>query len=457
MNYFMKIWVGISLAVILNPATIFAKERETWQDYVPTIQKYLTQEYKSMFREPSGSLKYPFIVPGSEQYPNILWDWDSWWTDVAIRQILLNVNSEKESQNAVIYEKGCVLNFLEYGGMDGWIPFNIVPGSGSRRDMKNAIIEGWGNLFDNNMHKPCLAQHAAFIIQNEGGDAEWLREKFYYLQSFVDAYYHHYRHRPTGLYVFANDKGTGTDNDPTQYYRPPHSTATPYLNSLMYKELLAMNYIAKQLDLPEIAIWYQKRAEELKTAMRDKSWDPLLGYYFSVDVNLLPVDGRRTRFHVGMPRHYDSLLMRFFTWTGFCTMWAGIATPEQAEIMVETHFADTTNLNSPFGIRTLSKQEKMYYVGGSGNPSSWLGPIWVVSNYMTFKGLIDYGFEKQAREIASETIVLLGRDIQKSGAMHEYYLPSNGEPVLNKGFLNWNCLVLNMIAWMQNEKVVWEY
>lgn len=41
--------------------------------------------------------------------------------------------------------------------------------------------------------------------------------------------------------------------------------------------------------------------------------------------------------------------------------------------------------------------------------------------------------------------------------MHEYYLPSNGEPVLNKGFLNWNCLVLNMIAWMEGDEMVSEF
>ena len=43
-------------------------------------------------------------------------------------------------------------------------------------------------------------------------------------------------------------------------------------------------------------------------------------------------------------------------------MWTEIAAPEQAKLMVEKYYKDTTNLKSPYGIRTLSKKEKMYYV-----------------------------------------------------------------------------------------------
>jgi putative isomerase len=41
-------------------------------------------------------------------------------------------------------------------------------------------------------------------------------------------------------------------------------------------------------------------------------------------------------------------------------MWAGIATPEQAARMVKEHYANPKTFNSPYGVRTLSKMEKMY-------------------------------------------------------------------------------------------------
>ena len=130
---------------------------------------------------------------------------------------------------------------------------------------------------------------------------------------------------------------------------------------------------------------------------------------------------------------------------------------EQAKQMVEKQYRDTTSFNAPCGVRTLSPLEKMYDLRASGNPSSWLGPIWINANYMVFRGLVNYGFIDDARELAEKTILLLGRDYERFGALHEYYLPENGEPVLNKGFQNWNLLVLNMAAWLDGKEMVTEF
>ena len=54
-------------------------------------------------------------------------------------------------------------------------------------------------------------------------------------------------------------------------------------------------------------------------------------------------------------------------------------------------------------------------------------------------------------------ISLFGQDLEKHGALHEYYQPENGEPILNIGFQNWNYLVLNMIAWLNGDSVVEEF
>ena len=98
----------------------------------------------------------------------------------------------------------------------------------------------------------------------------------------------------------------------------------------------------------------------------------------------------------------------------------------------------------------------MYNVRGSGNPSSWLGPIWGISNYMTFRGLLKYGYHEDARDLAEKTIRLFGRDFERFGALHEYYQPENGEPVLNRGFQNWNYLIINMIAWLEGKEAISE-
>jgi putative isomerase len=125
--------------------------------------------------------------------------------------------------------------------------------------------------------------------------------------------------------------------------------------------------------------------------------------------------------------------------------------------MVEEHLDNPKTLGAPFGIRSLSKMEKMYGLYASSNPSNWDGPVWGISNYMVFRGLAKYGFQGEAREMADKTIDLFGRDFQNSGTLHEFYDPDTGEPIMNKGFQNWNYLVINMMAWEENRRLVEEF
>ncbi|MGD0342572.1 MAG: trehalase family glycosidase [Bacteroidales bacterium] len=437
-----------------------ARTPENIAKYKRICRENIYREMKGMYREPGGALKFPFLAPGSNQYLDMLWDWDSWLSDVALRQILLENGKKEDSAQALKYEQGCVLNSLNYGGMDGWIPIWIERNSPSREEMLKTL-----NPWKSNMHKPTLAQHAAFIVRNMNGDAEWLRDYFYALQSFVDKYLNFHRDKATGLLYWETDEAIGVDNDPSTFYRPYESSGSIFLNSLMYKELKAMVYLSDCLKLSDISKYYKREADRLLEKIREYCWDPRDGFFYSVDLNLRPVekpdiDSLKTGMlflHAGQPRTYDCLIQRISVWSGFIAMWANIATKEQAEIIVRKQFHDTTSFNAPAGIRSLSPLEKMYDTRASGNPSSWQGPIWINVNYLVFRGLVNYGYIDEAKELAEKTILLLGRDFERFGALHEYYLPDNGEPVLNKGFQNWNFLVLNMAAWLDNKSVVTEF
>jgi len=453
--------VFILTGMVLNiGAQMPARTPANVEKYKKICREYIHREMKGMYREAGGALKYPFLAPGSSQYLDMLWDWDSWLSDVALRQILLENGAAKDRQEALKYEQGCILNYLSYGGMNGWIPIWIERNAPGRKEMLSTR-----NPWKSNMHKPVLAQHAAFIVRNMDGNAEWLRDDFYYLQAFVDKYLNFHRYPSTGLIYWETDEAIGVDNDPSTFYRPDESSGSIFLNALMYKELRATSYLADCLDLPEIAEYFGREADRLLGNIREHCWDPRDGFYYSVDLNLRPVEKPdieslqpgKLYLHTGQPRTYDCLIQRLSVWSGFMAMWAGIATPEQAGIIVEKHFHDTASFNAPAGIRTLSPQEKMYDTRASGNPSSWLGPVWINVNYLVFRGLINYGYQDEARELAEKTILLLGRDFERFGALHEYYLPENGEPVLNKGFQNWNFLVLNMAAWLDNQTAVVEF
>ena len=411
--------------------------------YIQNIKDYSKNAYRKITREAEGYLNHPFIVPGAT-YDTQLWDWDSWLTDIAIRQII--VDNGETGEDFVKYERGCILNFLEHTDENGKMPIL------AQSDLKVKFLEN-----SKNMHKPCLAQHLAFILQVTDNDISWLTESHIdALERFIACYKREYRHGETGLYRFLDDTAIGVDNDPCIFYRPFGSTASIYLNCLMYKELLAMEYIFRALGEDAKAEMYKQDAEELKGLVREYLWDEKCGMYYSADVSLYPIDPDEW-LHSGKPRHWKSLIMRIDEWSGFLAMWAGIATPEEAERMVRENMLNEKTFWSNYGVRSLSKLEKMYTVWISGNPSCWLGPIWGNANYMCFKALLDYGYVDEAKELAERTVEMFGRDIEGCGEMHEYYHPDTGEGVFNQSFQSWNLLVNNMVAWLEGRKTVSEF
>jgi putative isomerase len=68
----------------------------------------------------------------------------------------------------------------------------------------------------------------------------------------------------------------------------------------------------------------------------------------------------------------------------------------------------------------------------------------VISNYLLMHGLMNYGFRKEAREIAAETVSMLLRDLRVHGCMHENYQPDTGEPARCERLVGWNLLAEHM-------------
>ena len=401
--------------------------------YAELIANYTRENYMECFREPAGHLKYRFIVPGS-CYTDSLWDWDSWLTDLALGEFVCEDISE--------YEKGCVLNFIDFIAEDGVTPISITPNSIGSDCMDGKKC---------NIHKPNLAQHALYIIEKNNNDVTWLDGKFPAFERYLGYYEENCKHE-SGLYFWIDDLAIGVDNDPCTFYRPNNSSASIYLNCFMYKELLATAYLAELMGFSDKTKKYEERAEKLKEAILENCWDERDGFFYSVDINLLPID-KNSVLHSGCPRHWNCLIQRIGVWSGFLAMWAGIATKEQAERMVREHYLNEKTFFAPYGVRTLSKMEKMYSIIKSGNPSCWLGPIWGISNYMVFEGLVKYGFDKEAYDLAEKTIRMFGKDIEENGEMHEYYDPETGVGVNNPGFQNWNLLSLNMYKWIKNKNL----
>lgn len=405
------------------------------------ILAYLEERIPGVFKQPGKCFPYPFIDPGSI-YDGNLWDWDTYWTVYAL---IAYVNTHPQDEAAfreklTLHGKGNVLNFLSFQLEDGYIPM-AVANKAEHDSGESYLIRKHREGHILNMHKPFLCQQAA-LVSDFCGDYDWLKDHEMQLENYFSCYDQYYLHQKTGLYVWADDVMIGMDNDPATFGRPRFSTANVFLNAFMVMELHAMAKILSALNKPDLSAQYAAKAETLSEAIQKHCWDARDRFFYSQDVDI------KTRaydwFHKGLGVFWDTLPIKIRTWTGFIPLLAGIATKEQAEDIVRRHIEDESTFASPFGIRSLSRDEKMYNLDATNNPSNWLGPIWLVVNYAVFRGLLIYGYVKEARKLYDQTFRLLDDDLKTSGELHEYYVPETGEPVMSAGFLNWNVLVLNM-------------
>ncbi|MBQ7343443.1 MAG: glycoside hydrolase family 37 [Clostridia bacterium] len=407
------------------------------------LKEYLSEIGKSLLSPPWGSFLHPSIVVRCGRcYPGQMWDWGNWANNIAVRQIATDEGWQEELFE---YERGSVDNFLAEQREDGSI--DIVIASSPEFDLSKSHPH-------RNVHKPVLAQHVAFICKYTEA-TEWLGGIYPKLEKFVEYYENNAKHE-SGLYYFFDDFAIGVDNDPCTFYRPDNSSASIYLNSLMYVELGAMSHLAELIGNAEKREYYAMKRAELKAAINEHCYDEKDGMYYSCDINLRPID-YSVLLHSGAPRHYSTLIQRIGVWSCFLPLWAGIPTKEQAERMVRENLLDEKAFWAPYGVRTLSKYEKMYRIVGTCNPSSWQGGVWILSNYFVFEGLRRYGYEREAKELAEKTVELLRLDYEKNAAFHEYYHPEDGSGVFHKGFTSWNAIAANMIAYLEGGEVIKEW
>ncbi len=429
------------------------KTEEQYGQYLNAIKEYIRERSPRVFKAPTERFDYPFIDPGSI-YDGNLWDWDSFWTVYALMGFAKSGAAEKGfEQRLVESAKGGVLNFLKFELPDGYIPM-MVGGRAEADGGDSYLIRKHKEGAVLNMHKPFLCQQAA-IISGYTGSFDWIKAHIEGLERYFSCYDRTYYNENCGLYVWADDVMIGMDNDPASFGRPRFSTANVFLNAFMVGELKSMAKILDAVGEPSRAGEYRAKAERLSQAIREECWDARDRFFYSVDVDI------KTRaydwFHKGLGVFWKTLPIKIRTWTGFIPLFTGVATPKEADDIVKLHIFDASTFSSDYGIRALSRDEKMYNLEETNNPSNWLGPIWLVVNYVVFRGLLNYGYRDEAKAVYHKTLRLLGEDLKQSGELHEYYNPESGHPVMSPGFLNWNMLAVNMAEELEGSFSVFDY
>lgn len=412
-------------------------------DYFDTVKKYVLDNALNMLKEGDGVFRHPYIDPGAG-YENNLWDWDSYWSARALFSYCEYFKRYKDFDYRTIKErvlrhaKGNLLNFFDLQQKDGFIAMVTT----SRGLFSSLLRDRHAAGEKVNQHKPFLCK-GVYNASRYANDFLWFDVQP--LMRYLDYYLNYQFDERSGLYFWRNDQMIGIDNNPTVFGLPEDSVADLYLNCFLYTEFIAMSKILQARGVNGRI--YEERAENLKRSIRREAYDPRDGLYYSVFID---VKTRKTDvFHHGLGAFWNSIPLKIRLWSCFLPVMCNIATPQEAKIMIERHYLDD-NMRCDYGIRTLARDEKMYNTEKSSNPSNWLGPVWIVANYCTYLSLKRAGRRDLAMQLVEKTVRLLGRDVEKNGAMSESYVPETGEPMMYGGFLNWNILVIDMIKDYEN-------
>jgi putative isomerase len=378
---------------------------------------------RDIVKPPKGLLLHEYIVPDGPYFQ--LFDWDMYFMSAAL-------SYDKIAQPVM----GSIEDFLafvdEFANWTGYTPREIAP------DAVWALPE---------MCKPFLAQ-AAVRASLTSGDVSWLRgsdpppsfdpnyrklqtyerplaaPRATYYQKIKDTltFWEENRRATDGLFVWYNGVESGTDNSPAVSDSPSLVTEGVDLQSYIYREYLALALLARRLGEARDVELYEGKASALKALVQAHMWSEEDGSYWNLD--------SRTQAFVKVK-----------AWTNFVPLWAGIASAAQAQRMIAT-LLDPAEFWSPHGVRTLSKGDRRY----DPDRGYWRGPVWVLSNYLMMRGLLNFGHATEAAELADKTQHLLVADFQKTGGMNENYNPETGVPDASGHFVSWNLLAEHMKA-----------
>jgi putative isomerase len=396
-----------------------------------------------MFHEADGCLAHPYLDPGGP-YSRTLWDWDSFWASRALLGIAGKIrdrtSAEEFRRKVLYYAKGAIKNFFLHQGADGSLPILI---SDKDPDWFDSVSNP-----ANNMAKPVQGQFLLLLDKFGALDDD---EKTLFLESLakaVNCRKQRYQHEASGLYVWANDVAIGVDDDPSTWGRPPFSSANIFLNCLMYQDLVAAAEFAGASDNGSYREKFKQEAGLLKESIRRFCWDSRDGMYYSVDVQCRQNLSEHRIFgtlNINLKPFWHCMPLKVMNWVSIMPLWCGIADKEQAVEMIDKNLLNPARLWTPYGIRSLSADEKMYSPDiARGNPSNWLGPVWIIACYMAWCGLNNYGYDDKASELAQNVVKMLADDYRSNGLLHEYYHPETGKGICGPGFLNWNLLACIM-------------
>lgn len=373
-------------------------------------------------RPAEGYFKHDYLIPAG--FYEQMWDWDGFF---------IGSHFAHQSPEQAKYLKWWVLNFsnaITEIHQDGWVPGVLL--AKQLPEPKPHPILGMFTM------KPFLAQ-GAVVASERLGDYKWVEPTWENLRRLVA-----YREKTeydvkSQLFFWETAMQSGEDNNVALTNDPKDRNAILAVDlcTFQLREYLAMARLAEKLGHTTEADEYREKAGKLRAAMLKHLWFAQDAMFFNV------------RRDTGKP-------VRHISGSNFIPLITDILSVEDAGAMIRRYLWNPEYMLSPYGIRSLSKQDPDYNNVSMIEPySNWQGPVWINTNYLYYIALRRYSFKDEAAKLTSILGHLVLADIRKWGSMHECYNGESGEglaPTAEQtkehvfpGFVGWNLLVQDML------------
>ncbi|MGL5414518.1 MAG: alpha-glucosidase [Clostridium sp.] len=453
----------------------FEDNTERWNEYLEKTfedgdskknTEFKNAAVKSMmtlttnWRSAAGAIKHDGIVPSmSYKWFIGMWAWDSWKQAVAtarfngdlaqnnIRALFdyqITENDELRPQDA-----GTIIDAIFYN--------------------KDSDRNGDGGNWNERNSKPALAAWAVWNVYKETGDKDFLKEMYPKLVDYHNWWYTNRDHDKNGVAEYGgmvhrlhykyDDKGnvikdkegnpvldedeiilaaaweSGMDNairfdvndkDGNRQVevlenKDKNGKTVGYsinqesvdLNAYLYAEKGFLNSMAKELGKKDDAKKYEKEAKDLQNYINENMYDEKTGFFYDLQFKK---DGSK-----------NLLDERGMGPEGWIPLWAKVATKKQGKEVVE-NMMNTEKFNTLVPLGTASKDNPDF------NASKyWRGPVWLDQALYGVEALQNYGYKKEAKEMATK-LFKNADGVMGDKAIRENYNPLTGEGLHTTNF-----------------------
>lgn len=173
---------------------------------------------------------------------------------------------------------------------------------------------------------------------------------------------------------------TSTDNREGSELSLSGDGYRPLFNSAMYAEAKAIAEIAGFAKRPDLVARFSRKAEILERGIREKLWNPQVGFFTMMSTNGLRSSVRELH--------------------GYAPWYFGMSLPEKSAVW--NQLLDEQGFAAPYGLCFAERRAPGFAISYEGHPCQWNGPSWPFATSIALTGL--------AHALADNTAGALGRD-----------------------------------------------